>query len=53
MSYTFKQVSAQRGWVTRTLKSAQLTLGKVNPPLSILKLQRDQLNARWSKYEEM
>ena len=53
MSYNSKQVAAQRGWVERTLKSAGLALSKANPPLSILKLQRDQLNARWNKYVDM
>lgn len=51
MPVTKKQLAAHRGWVTRTLTSASLAFAVDNPPLPIIKQQRDELENRWEKYE--
>ena len=51
MPVTKNQLAAHRGWVTRTLKSAALSFSVDNPPLPIIKQQRDELITRWKKYE--
>ena len=53
MPVSRKKLLAQRGWVTRTLNSAELVLTSDNPPLPILNQQKDELDGRWRKYEEV
>ena len=52
MPMSRRLLGAHRGWVTRTINSATLALAVANPPLPIVRQQRDELESRWKKYEQ-
>ena len=53
MSCSNKQLSAQKGWVTRAVNNANKVLAEVRAPLSSLQHEKDTLTSRWLKYENM
>ena len=50
MSCSIRQLSAQRGWVTRAINNTNRVLAELRAPLSSLQQERDTLTTRWHKY---